>query len=122
MDTTLRPLPGFSSYGVTEEGAVVNIHTGYSLKPFKRGKNYSYVRLYTGKGSESIERSVAACIWAAHHRRWPSKGQYVCHADGFLENNHIDNLYLGTRAEVARTSARRSATIYQRYQKRARNE
>ena len=65
MDTTLRPLPGFSSYGVTEEGAVVNIRTGYSLKPFKRGKNYLYVRLYTGKGTESIERSVAACVWAA---------------------------------------------------------
>ena len=105
-------VPGFAHYEANRIGTIKRTDTGTILKPFKRRRSKtSYVRLYTTPG-EARERSVASVIWAAFYKRWPDKGLYVCHADGDLENNSIDNLFLGTRSDVRKTQRRRDDRIW----------
>ena len=105
-------VPGFEHYEANRLGAIKRKDTGLILKPFKRQHSSSrYVRLYTTPG-EARERSVASVIWAAFYKRWPDKGLYVCHADGDLENNSIDNLFLGDRSDVARNRRRQDDVIW----------
>ena len=105
-------VPGFEHYEANRLGQIKRKDTGFILKPFKRRHSTSrYVRLYTTPG-EARERSVASVIWAAFFKRWPDKGLYVCHADGDLENNSIDNLFLGTRSDVRKTQRRRDDAIW----------
>lgn len=109
-------VPGFDHYEANRLGAIKRKDTGVVLKPFKRRNSTSrYVRLYTTPG-EARERSVASVIWAAFYKRWPDKGLYVCHADGDLENNSIDNLFLGTRSDVRKTQRRRDDRIWAQLQ------
>lgn len=109
-------VPGFPHYEANRLGAIKRKDTGVVLKPFKRRNSSSrYVRLYTTPG-EARERSVASVIWAAFYKRWPDKGLYVCHADGDLENNSIDNLFLGTRSDVRKTQRRRDDRIWAQLQ------
>lgn len=109
-------VPGFPHYEANRFGAIKRKDTGVILKPFKRRNSTSrYVRLYTTPG-EARERSVASVIWAAFYKRWPDRGLYVCHADGDLENNSLDNLFLGTRADVRKTQRRRDDLIWARLQ------
>lgn len=105
-------VPGFNHYEANRLGNIRRKDTGVILKPFKRRHSTSrYVRLYTTPG-EARERSVASVIWAAFYKRWPDKGLYVCHADGDLENNSLDNLFLGTRSDVRKTQRRRDDLIW----------
>lgn len=105
-------VPGFEHYEANRLGMIKRKDTGLILKPFKRQSGTSrYVRLYTTPG-EARERSVASVIWAAFYKRWPDKGLFVCHADGDLENNSIDNLFLGTRSDVRKTQRRRDDVIW----------
>lgn len=105
-------VPGFEHYEVNRLGAIKRKETGFILKPFKRKYGATrYVRLYTTPG-EAQERSVASVVWAAFYKRWPDKGLYVCHADGDLENNSIDNLFLGSRSAVAMNRRRRDDVIW----------
>ena len=105
-------VPGFEHYEANRLGQIKRKETGLILKPFKRRHSTSrYVRLYTTPG-EARERSVASVIWAAFYKRWPDKGLYVCHADGDLENNSIDNLFLGNRSDVARNRRRQDDVIW----------
>ena len=105
-------VPGFEHYEANRLGQIKRKDTGFILKPFKRRHSTSrYVRLYTTPG-EARERSVASVVWAAFYKRWPDKGSYVCHADGDLENNSLDNLFLGTRADVRNTQRRRDDLIW----------
>lgn len=109
-------VPGFNHYEANRLGAIKRKDTGVVLKPFKRRNSTTrYVRLYTTPG-EARERSVASVIWAAFYKRWPDKGLYVCHADGDLENNSIDNLFLGTRSDVRKTQRRRDDRIWAQLQ------
>lgn len=109
-------VPGFNRYEANRLGAIKRKDTGAVLKPFKRRNSTSrYVRLYTTPG-EARERPVASVIWAAFYKRWPDKGLYVCHADGDLENNSIDNLFLGTRSDVRKTQRRRDDRIWAQLQ------
>lgn len=109
-------VPGFSHYEANRLGAIKRKDTGVVLKPFKRRNSTSrYVRLYTTPG-EARERSVASVVWAAFYKRWPDRGLYVCHADGDLENNSIDNLFLGTRSDVRKTQRRRDDLIWAQLQ------
>lgn len=110
------PVPGFAHYEANRLGMIKRRDTGVVLKPFKRRNGSSrYVRLYTTPG-EARERSVASVIWAAFYKRWPDRGLYVCHADGDLENNSLDNLFLGTRADVRKTRRRRDDLIWAQLQ------
>lgn len=105
-------VPGFAHYEANRLGMIKRKDTGVVLKPFKRRNSTSrYVRLYTTPG-EARERSVASVIWAAFYKRWPDRGLYVCHADGDLENNSLDNLFLGTRSDVRKTQRRRDDHIW----------
>ena len=105
-------VPGFEHYEANRLGTIKRKETGFILKPFKRRRSASrYVRLYTTPG-EARERSVASVVWAAFYKRWPDKGSYVCHADGDLENNSIDNLFLGNRSDVARNRRRQDDVIW----------
>lgn len=109
-------VPGFSHYEANRLGMIKRKDTGVILRPFKRRNSASrYVRLYTTPG-EARERSVASVIWAAFYKRWPDRGLYVCHADGDLENNSIDNLFLGTRSDVRKTQRRRDDLIWAQLQ------
>ena len=108
-------VPGFSHYEANRLGTIRRKDTGVTLRPFKRKGNSRYVRLYTTPG-EARERSVASVIWAAFYKRWPDRGLYVCHADGDLENNSIDNLFLGTRSDVRKTQRRRDDRIWAQLQ------
>ena len=107
-------IPGFEHYEANRLGVVRRIETGIPLKPFKRKGKTNYVRLYTTPG-EARERSVASVIWAAFFKRWPDRGMYVCHADGNLENNSLDNLFLGTQADVRKTRRRRDDIIWSQF-------
>ena len=98
-------VPGFPHYEANRLGMIKRKDTGVILKPFKRRSKSYYVRLYTTPG-EARERSAASVVWAAFYKRWPDRGLYVCHADGDLENNSIDNLFLGTRSDVRKTQRR----------------
>ena len=110
-------VPGFPHYEANRLGAIKRKDTGVILKPFKRRRSESrYVRLYKTPG-EARECSVASVIWAAFYKRWPDRGLYVCHADGDLENNSIDNLFLGTRSDVRKTQRRRDDLIWAQLQK-----
>lgn len=105
-------VPGFEHYEANRLGQIKRKDTGFILKPFKRRHSTScYVRLYTTPG-EARERSVASVVWAAFYKRWPDEGLYVCHADGDLENNSIDNLFLGTRSDVCKNRRRRDDVIW----------
>nr|DAF91584.1 MAG TPA: HNH endonuclease [Siphoviridae sp. ctcK97] len=105
-------VPGFAHYEANRLGDIKRKDTGVILKPFKRRNSTSrYVRLYTTPG-EARERSVASVIWAAFYKRWPDRGLYVCHADGDLENNSLDNLFLGNRSDVRKTRRRRDDVIW----------
>ena len=108
-------IPGFEHYEANRLGTIRRKETGYILKPFKRRYGATrYVRLYTTPG-EARERSVASVIWAAFYKRWPDKGTYVCHADGNLENNSIENLFLGTRSDVRNNQRRRDDIIWSQF-------
>lgn len=105
-------VPGFNHYEANRLGMIRRKDTGVILKPFKRRHGTSrYVRLYTTPG-EARERSAASVVWAAFYKRWPDGGLYVCHADGDLENNSLDNLFLGTRSDVRKTQRRRDDRIW----------
>lgn len=109
-------VPGFANYEANRLGMIKRKDTGVVLKPIKRRNSATrYVRLYTTPG-EARERSVASVIWAAFYKRWPDRGLYVCHADGNLENNSIDNLFLGTRSDVRKTQRRRDDLIWAQLQ------
>ena len=104
-------VPNFEHYEVNRVGDIHRIDTGRKLKPFRRRGRTKYVRLYTTPGV-ARERSVASVVWAAFYKQWPDKGLYVCHADGNLENNSLDNLFLGTRSDVAMNRRRRDDVIW----------
>lgn len=105
-------VPGFNHYEANRLGDIRRKDTGAILKPFKRRHSMSrYVRLYTTPG-EARERSVASVTWAAFYKRWPDRGLYVCHKDGDLENNSLDNLFLGSRSDVRKTRRRRDDRIW----------
>lgn len=109
-------VPGFNRYEANRLGVIRRKDTGLILKPFRRRHSSTrYVRLYTTPG-EARERSVASVIWAAFFKRWPDRGLCVCHADGDLENNSLDNLFLGTRADVRKTQRRRDDRIWAQLQ------
>lgn len=108
-------VPGFEHYEANRLGIIKRKDTGYILKPFSRKQGSTrYVRLYTTPG-EARERSVASVVWAAFYKRWPDKGLYVCHADGDINNNHLDNLFLGTREDVRKTQRRRDDIIWSQF-------
>ena len=108
-------VPGFAHYEANRLGMIRRVDTGNILKPFTRRRTRTqYVRLYTTPG-EAREKSVASVVWAAFYKRWPA-GSYVCHLDGDIANNKLDNLFLGNRADALKSQRRRDDIIWARLQ------
>lgn len=107
-------VPGFPRYEANRLGVVRAVDTGRVLKPILRRSKTLYVRLYkTPRKPE--EKTLASVVWAAFFKRWPDRGSYVCHADGDLNNNALDNLFLGTRSDVQKTQRRRDDIIWSQF-------
>lgn len=105
-------VPGFPHYKANRHGLIQRVDSGKILKPFTRRGGTQYVRLYTTPG-EAREKSVASVVWAAFYKRWPT-GSCVCHLDGDITNNELDNLFLGSRADARNTRRRKDDIIWNR--------
>lgn len=108
-------VPNFPRYEVNRLGDIRRVDTSVALRPFTRNGQSLYVRLYKSSGAVS-EKTVASVVWAAFYKRWPNDS-FVCHLDGDVRNNSLDNLFLGSRADVNRTRRRMDDTIWDRLQK-----
>lgn len=108
-------VPNFPQYEVNRLGDIQRVGSNVRLRPFTRNGQSLYVRLYNSSGKAS-EKTVASVVWAAFYKRWPHDS-FVCHADGDVRNNALDNLYLGSRADVNKTRRRLDDTIWDRLQK-----
>lgn len=107
-------VPDFPRYEVNRLGTVRSVDTGHVLKPIRRRSKTLYVRLYQTPW-KPVEKTLASVVWAAFFKRWPDRGTYVCHTDGDLENNNLDNLFLGTRDDVRKTQRRRDDIIWSQF-------
>ena len=107
-------VPDFPRYEVNRLGVVRVVDTGHVIKPILRRSRTLYVRLYKTP-RKPVEKTLASVVWAAFFKRWPDRGMYVCHADGNLENNNLDNLFLGTRDDVRKTQRRRDDIIWSQF-------
>ena len=107
-------VPGFPRYEVNRLGIVRVVDTGRVIKPIRRRCNTLYVRLHQTP-RKPVEKTLASLVWAAFFKRWPDRGMYVCHADGDLNNNSLDNLFLGTRTDVRKTQRRRDDIIWSQF-------
>lgn len=107
-------VPGFPRYEANRLGVVRVIETGHVLKPILRRGKTLYVRLYKTP-RKPVEKTLASVVWAAFFKRWPDRGLYVCHADGDLSNNNLENLFLGSRDDVRKTQRRRDDIIWSQF-------
>lgn len=107
-------VPDFPRYEANRLGMVRIVDTGHVLKPILRRSKTLYVRLYQTP-RKAVEKTLASVVWAAFYNRWPDRGTYVCHEDGDLNNNNLDNLFLGTRDDVRKTQRRRDDIIWSQF-------
>lgn len=107
-------VPNFPRYEVNRLGTVRSVDTGHVIKPIRRRGGTLYVRLYNTP-RKPVEKTLASVVWAAFFKRWPDRGMYVCHSDGNLDNNGLDNLFLGTRGDVQKTQRRRDDIIWSQF-------
>lgn len=107
-------VPGFPRYEVNRLGVVRVVDTGRVLKPIRRRGKTLYVRLYHAP-RKAVEKTLASVVWASFFKRWPDRGTYVCHSDGNLDNNNLDNLFLGSLGDVRKTQRRRDDIIWSQF-------
>lgn len=107
-------VPDFPRYEVNRLGVVRVVDTGHAIKPIRRRGETLYVRLYQTP-RKPIEKTLASVVWAAFFKRWPDRGTYVCHADGDLNNNSLENLFLGDLRDVRKTQRRRDDIIWSQF-------
>lgn len=107
-------VPDFPRYEVNRLGMVRAVDTGHVLKPIRRRSKTLYVRLYQTP-QKPVEKTLASVVWASFFNRWPDRGLYVCHADGDLDNNSLDNLFLGSLSDVQKTQRRRDDIIWSQF-------
>lgn len=96
-----RPVPGFPSYLVSNQGRVVSERRtpARELTPrIKRG--YALVRLADGRGGDK-QQAIHRLVLAAFVGPCPD-GMEVRHLDGDRGNNVLSNLAYGTRSENSR--------------------
>ena len=107
-------VPDFPRYEANRLGVVRIVSTGRVLKPIRRRGKTLYIRLYQTP-RKPVEKTLASVVWAAFFKRWPDRGMYVCHADGNLDNNSLNNLFLGNLGDVRKTQRRRDDIIWSQF-------
>lgn len=104
---SMKPIPGFENYSVTEDGRVWS-HKRITInnqkvgniwrKPWVDKEGYALVGLgcepyLTGKGTLRSERTMPVHVLVAMaYIREPNKDEEVNHKDGNKANNHYKNL------------------------------
>ena len=107
-----KPISGFETYTISEDGTVKNTITGKRKIPTsnKAGKGYEYVDLYSKgfHGRKYIHRLVAEAFIPN-----PNRKPYVNHIDGNSHNNVISNLEWCTPLENVEHASQTIKTMKQ---------
>ena len=99
----MKEIKGFESYGITEDGNVINLKTGKRLRPFVNSNGYVSAQ-FTIKGKHFV-RLIHRMIAEAFIPN-PEAKPYVNHIDGNKLNNSIDNLEWCTAQENTEHAAK----------------
>ena len=91
----------FQSYDISNEGKVRNRKTGRILKTNISEKGYERVSL--SENGVSKTRSIHTLVAETYIPDY-EVGMGVMHKDDNPLNNHVDNLELGTKSDIARRS------------------
>lgn len=91
----------FPSYDISDEGKVRNRKTGRILKTNISEKGYERVSL--SENGVSKTRSIHTLVAETYIPDY-EVGMGVIHKDNNPLNNHADNLELGTKSDIARSS------------------
>ena len=97
--TKWAPIPGFEgSYEASDSGAIANARTGKRLRgSCQNHTERLYVQLHH-EGRVSCH-GVSGLILKAF--RGAAPGKVACHRNGDTQDNRLDNLYWGSRSDLA---------------------
>ena len=101
------PIPGFSNYGISEDGRIINLTTKRICKPNKRLRGYLTCNLVSDKNSDLpikkfhsyFVHRLMALTFLDPGNEYSVDELQVNHKDGNTSNNHIDNLEWVTPSE-----------------------
>ena len=99
-----RPIPGWSTYEVSENGVVrrrIKSPTGHTdeRKPYLTSTGYLYLVLRQPGSRKGMAIAVHRLVALAFLGKPPSLEHAVAHSDGDKLNNHYSNLRWATRSE-----------------------
>ena len=94
------PIPGFSNYGISEDGRIINLTTKRICKQNKNRRGYLRCTLISDLSAESNENKfgnyfvhrLMALTFLDPGNEYSVDELQVNHKDGNTSNTHIDNL------------------------------
>ena len=89
---TFKPIPGYPSYEINEEGVVQNIKKQSVLKPTNNGNGYYFVSL--GRRNQRYIHDLVMLTFVG-----PKHADCVRHLDGDRSNNCLSNLEYGSSTQ-----------------------
>lgn len=90
-----KEVPGATRYCVSIDGKVYNRRTGKQRKTTRTGGGYDAVLLVDDEGKQRWY-FVHRLVYAAHIALLEVGEGLVCHRNDDKQDNHVENLYLGT--------------------------
>jgi hypothetical protein len=91
MSDDFVSIDGFPKYGVNREGRVMNLKTGYILRPHESAGGNVYVSLYNENGTLCV-RALGLLVARTFIPQPYEHFNAVMHIDGHNWNNSVDNL------------------------------